>query len=115
MQRSELTWNGPAVERKLRAATMLALAKWAELLLQKSRELVPLDEATLERSGVASTDPDTLAAAVAYDTPYAVPQHENMQYTHAPGRKAKYLEDPWNESADTAAELIAAEIRRVLR
>ena len=115
MQRNEFSWNGTAATRKIKAATMTALAQWAELLLQRSRELVPLDEATLERSGVASTDPDAMTAAVSYDTPYAVAQHENMQYAHAPGRRAKYLEEPWNDSADTAADLIAAHIRRALR
>ncbi len=115
MQRNELTWNGAAATRKIKEATVAALGQWAELLLQKSRELVPLDEATLERSGVTSVDPDELAAAVSYDTPYAVEQHENMQYSHAPGRQAKYLEEPWNESAETAADLIAAHIRRALQ
>jgi hypothetical protein len=115
VQRNELTWNGPRVERKLRAAAVAGLGQWAELVLQESREQVPLDEATLERSGVTSVDPDDLAAAVSYDTPYAVDQHENMQWNHAPGRKAKYLEDPWNASADTAADLLAAHFRRALR
>jgi hypothetical protein len=115
MQRNEFTWNVREAERKMRLGALLGISQWAELLLQKSREEVPLDEATLERSGVASTDEETLTAAVAYDTPYAVAQHENMQYTHAPGRKAKYLEDPWNASADTAGDLIAANIRRAMR
>lgn len=115
MQRNELTWNGAAAERKMRLGAMLGLAQWAELLLQRSREEIPLDEATLERSGVASTDPEILSAAVSFDTPYAVEQHENMTFAHAPGRKAKYLEDPWNASAETAGDLIAANIRRALR
>jgi hypothetical protein len=115
VQRNEFTWNGTVATRKLKDATMTALGQWAELLLQRARELVPLDEATLERSGVASTDPDAMAAAVSFDTPYAVPQHEDMTYNHAPGRQAKYLEQPWNESAETAADLIAAHIRRALR
>lgn len=115
MQRNELTWDGPRVERKLRGAAVAGLGQWSELILQRSREEVPLDEATLERSGVASVDPDDLTAAVSYDTPYAVEQHENMQFNHAPGRKAKYLEDPWNASAETAGDLLAAHFRRALR
>lgn len=115
MQRNELTWNGARVERKLRAAAVTGLGQWAELVLTDARTQVPLDEATLERSGVTSVDADELAAAVSFDTPYAVEQHENMQFTHAPGRKAKYLEDPWNASAEVAADLLAAHFRRALR
>jgi hypothetical protein len=115
VQRNELTWDGPRAERKLRAAAVAGLGQWSELVLQQARAEVPLDEATLERSGVTSVDPEELAAAVSFDTPYAVVQHEDMTFEHAPGRKAKYLEDPWNRSADTAADLLAAHFRRALR
>jgi hypothetical protein len=114
-QRSTYTWNGEAVERKLRAATALGLTKWSEYVLQESRNVVPLDEGTLERSGTASVDPRTLTAAVSYDTPYAVEQHENLEIVHPGGREAKYLERPWLESRGLAAPMIAKEIRKATR
>lgn len=51
---------------------------------------------------------DGKSGTVSYDTPYAVVQHEVTWYRHRPGRKAKYLEDPVNDSAvrDDMAKLI---------
>ena len=86
-----------------------------EYLLQVSRARVPLDEGTLERSGVASVDEEALKGAVSFDTPYAVRQHEDMTAQHAPGRTAKYLEGPAMAEASTIGDLIAAEVRREMR
>ncbi|WP_242908672.1 minor capsid protein [Actinomadura terrae] len=97
-----------------RAGAVRGLALAAEHLLQVSRTYVPLEEGTLERSGVASVDPSTLEAAVSYDTPYAVRQHEDLDLQHDDGRKAKYLEDAMTEESDVMAELVAAELRRAL-
>lgn len=114
-QRASMTWRGDAIANELRAAAGKGLLKWAEHVLQQARDSVPLDEGTLSRSGVASVNPGTLEAAVSFDTPYAVDQHENEIYRHAPGREAKYLERPWLESRETAAKLIQRELRRVTR
>jgi hypothetical protein len=73
---------------------------------------VPLDEGTLERSGVASVDPLALTASVSYDTPYAVRQHEDMTLRHPNGRQPKYLEEPFLRLRRTAATIIANRIRR---
>lgn len=114
-QSAEYVWRAELAGKAIRAAAVLGLAKWAELLLQQSRAIVPLDEATLERSGTPSVDEHTLTAAVSYDTPYAVAQHENLEYHHAPGREAKYLERPWIASAKWALPLIAKEIRKATK
>ena len=98
-----------------RAGAVRGLQFGTEHLLQASRLQVPIEEATLERSGVASVDPSTLEGAVSYDTPYAVRQHEDLNLRHDTGRKAKYLEDPMNEEREQIGELIAAQIRRALR
>jgi hypothetical protein len=50
-----------------------------------------------------------------YDTPYAVRQHEDLTYRHAPGRTAKYLERPLNASRTQVLAIIAAQLRRSLR
>lgn len=95
------------------AAKGLALA--AEHLLGVSRQQVPHEEGTLERSGVAHVDGADLAAIVYYDTPYAVRQHEELTWQHDEGRKAKYLEDPMTTERPTMLALVRAEIRRALR
>lgn len=114
-QRSTYTWNGGKAAALLRDATVKGLTQWAELVLQKSNERVPLDEGTLERSGTASVDPQALEAAVSYDTPYAVEQHELPPEVHRNGRQWKYLEQPWIESMKWAAPLIQKQIRRATK
>ncbi|MEU5302220.1 hypothetical protein ACH4YO_23875 [Streptomyces noursei] len=114
-QRMRLRWNGEQVLASTREGAARGLRLAAEYVLGRSRVQVPIDEGTLERSGVASVDEHSLTAAVSYDTPYAVRQHEELTWRHDAGRKAKYLEDPLTESAGTVAEIIAAQVRRSLR
>ncbi|MGH3862509.1 hypothetical protein [Actinokineospora sp.] len=111
---TRLDWDGIAVTADMREAAVQGLQLGAEHLLGESRKEVPLEEATLERSGAASVDASTLTAAVSYDTPYAVRQHEELGYRHDEGRKAKYLEDPAAREAGTIGEIVAATIRRKL-
>ncbi|MFD8151744.1 hypothetical protein ACFV28_13465 [Streptomyces sp. NPDC059720] len=114
-QRTRLRWNGAAALRGTRAGAVRGLRVAAEHVLTESRKVVPIEEATLERSGVATVDESSLTAAVSYDTPYAVRQHEELNYRHDAGRTAKYLERPLTEQADNVAAIIAAELRRSLR
>ncbi|MFD3829731.1 hypothetical protein [Streptomyces sp. NPDC058621] len=114
-QRSRLRLNGDAVLRGTRAGALRGLRLAAEHVLTESRKRVPIEEATLERSGTASVDESSLTATVSYDTPYAVRQHEELTYQHDAGRTAKYLEGPMTEQADQAAAIIAAQLRRSLR
>jgi hypothetical protein len=110
--RAEVNWNGDTADRRATDAAEHGVKLGAEHILQVSRAVVPLEEGTLERSGVASTE--GLTAAVSYDTVYAVYQHERLDLRHANGRTAKYLEGPANAEADTVAEIIAAALRRAM-
>lgn len=106
-----LTIDGDVARRsKAGAARGLRLA--AEHGLQVSRTRVPIEEGTLERSGTASVDSDRLRAAISYDTPYAVVQHEDMSLQHDAGRSAKFLETAMNSERRTFAEIIAREVRK---
>jgi hypothetical protein len=107
--------NIKAIGHVARAAAARGLAKGVEHVLTESRKQVPIEEGTLERSGVASVDEASLRGAVSYDTPYAVRQHEDLTLRHDPGRKAKYLEDPLNDEGPTVLALVHAEMRRALR
>jgi len=95
------------------AARGLLLA--AEHVLGISNNVVPLDESTLQSSGTASVDEASLTAMVSYDTPYAVRQHEELRWRHAPGRTAKYLENSLNAARGDVAAIIAAQVRRAMR
>lgn len=114
-QSFRLTWNGPAVERQLRQAAARGVFLAAEHVLSESQQVVPLDESPLMHSGTASVDEATLTGMVSYDTPYAVRQHEELTYRHAPGRTAKYLERPLNDARAEVAAIVAAQVRRAMR
>lgn len=99
----------------IRAGAARGLLLGAELVLDEADRRVPLEQGTLARSGTASVDEDDLRAAVSFDTPYAVRQHEDMTLRHPNGRQAKYLETALADTADEVRELIAAQVRRALR
>lgn len=89
------------------------LRRALEHTLGESKKLVPLDEGTLERSGTVNVN--GLEGVISYDTVYAVRQHEETTWRHAPGRSAKYLEIPMNSERDVMLRLMAVPLRRWLR
>lgn len=77
-----------------------------ENILTESNRLVPLDEGTLERSGRVQIDEQAMRGIVSYDTPYAMRQHEELSWNHAPGRQAKYLETALNNNQEKTMEIM---------
>lgn len=114
-QNFRLRFDGAPAARELRAAAARGLFLGAEHVLGGSNNVVPLDEGPLMQSGTASVDEPSLTAMVSYDTPYAVPQHERLDFRHAPGREPKFLENSLNAARLEVSALIAAELRRALR
>jgi hypothetical protein len=112
-QYTRLNWEGRRLSSQEQHLVGEGLDVALEHLLGKAKEVVPLEEGTLERSGKASRE--GLLGAVSFDTPYAVRQHEEMDYRHLPGRTAKYLEGPMNTERETLLELMAAPLREWLR
>jgi len=86
-----------------------------EHLLEVANQKVPIEEGTLERSGVATVDESEVIGAVSYDTPYAVRQHEDMSLRHDNGREAKWLEKSLHQENGTITAIIAAQVRRALQ
>ncbi|MET9914568.1 hypothetical protein ABZZ74_49130 [Streptomyces sp. NPDC006476] len=114
-QHVRITWNAAPAVRRTRAGALRGVRMAVEHVLQVARGRVPIEEGTLERSGTASVDEDSLTGAVSFDTLYAVRQHEDMSLRHDAGRTAKYLEGPLNEESGTVVDIIAAQVRRELR
>ena len=105
--------RGPA-NAELKKAIAKGLNDFSEHVLAESNKVVPHEEGTLERSGTVSVDVDAGKAAVSYDTPYAVRQHEDTRIRHDQGRKAKYLESAVNEAASEFEPFMAEAIRKVM-
>lgn len=101
-----------AVERVRRGGEQ-GVREAAEHVLDVAGPLVPYDEGPLHDSG--EVDVDGMEATVSYDTEYAVIQHEEEEYRHAPGEQAKYLEEPFEAEVDAVQDIIAAAIDRELR
>ena len=69
-----------------------ALLEGAQLVLTDSDARVPFRDGYLQNSGRVSVDAANHRAAISYDMPYAVRQHEDQTLRHRNGREAKYLE-----------------------
>lgn len=109
-----LKWHGDEVFRKLRQAELDALSDGAEFLLEESNRTVPLEEGTLQNSGVTSVDSGAREAAISYNTPYAVRHHEHPEYNFQNGRRGKWLELTMQEQATRVQQFMAARIREAL-
>lgn len=97
---------------QIRTAVEQGLEEAAEHVLAESNRRVPTEQRDLKASGTVSTGP--LSAAVSYDTPYAVVQHERQDLAHDPGRQAKFLETAGNSNREEILQIVAERIRRVL-
>jgi hypothetical protein len=110
-----LRFHGREVDETVRRAAVRGLAEGAEHLLDESRKVVPLEEGVLSASGHTSVDEQRLEAAVAYDTPYAVVQHEDLTLAHNAGRTGKYLEAPARQVGQAIRDHVAGRLREALR
>ena len=90
-----------------------------EILLLAKR-LTPYDTGALESSGQVDLpviEGGSISVKIGFgnaSTTYALEQHENLQYKHAPGRQAKYLETPINEAMPTFSEEVGANVMKRL-
>lgn len=108
--RWELKLDRGKVEAALEGKADAAAFAMAQHILQVSNAHVPHEEGILEDSGDVS-DPDGGSCTVFYDTPYAVRQHEELDWNHDPGRTAKYLENALNSEQDALLKIAQRELR----
>lgn len=55
------------------------------------------------------------AVYISFNTPYAWRQHEEQDYNHPRGGKAKYLEDPFNRLKEKVVKLAELRVKKALR
>lgn len=101
-----------AVPKRMHEAAADALADILEDALRESNQVVPIEEATLQRSGFTELDRENLTGQVAYDTPYAVRQHEDPTLKHDAGRKDHYLEDTVEQNRRRHLEYLQRAVRQ---
>ncbi|MDH3021547.1 hypothetical protein QEN41_16315 [Gordonia alkanivorans] len=105
-------WNDDDVLALIEEAVERGLQTGADLLLDESNRLAPIETGDLIRSGRAVAAEEE--AAVGYNTPYAIRQHEDLSYRHDSGREAKFLEKALHRNADRIIDAVADEIREHL-
>ena len=115
---SSMIWAG---QNKTLQATQQALYAEAQMILAHSKEQVPFRYGVLSSSGMVH-DPYTVGNKAAVEISYggaaidyAWVQHENMKFRHAPGRKAKYLQDPVEEAKENLRDRIIANVDAILK
>ncbi len=98
-----------------------ALYRFAEAVMTESKLEVPVEHGTLKDSGhveLPVIDRGAVEVQLGYGGPaesYAIEQHENLEYQHAEGKKAKYLEDPLKRHSDELLEAIGLAMRAALQ
>lgn len=105
---------------KLVPAIMEALYAEAQVVLAESKRQVPFRFGVLSGSGMVH-QPYSVGSKVAVEisyggaaVDYAIVQHENLDFKHAEGRKAKYLSDPIADAQGRLAKNIASRVRVML-
>ena len=122
-------------------AALKAMRTGAEAILTESIDETPVETGTLRRSGTvtigalpdgaqvyeaaesgsdmrnAFPDPEGKEKAVyiSFNTPYARRQHEELDYEHPRGGKAKYLETPFNANKDKVLKYAEKQIKKALQ
>jgi len=95
--------DAPVDEGTLRASGSAAVYANGRAVAQRGfREVSGQPEAPemVERTVVEGGMGDAVAGEVGFNTPYALVQHERLDFNHPKGGKAKYLEDNLKEQAD---------------
>ena len=134
-------WRTKAAVKIAEKAGLKALRTGAEGILTEAIDETPVETGTLRRSGTvtvgalpdgaqvyeaakAGTDQKDAyrketgkekAIYVSFNTPYARRQHEELDYNHPLGGKAKYLEDPFNRLKKKVLKYADKQIKKALR
>jgi len=103
-------WNGDRLARALYPAGQRGARKAGERLRALALPLTPIDRGNLRESATVETPNRTPEAFVVFDEPYAVIQHEELDYQHTEGQ-AKYLEQPLEEHRGELMAIMAKEVQ----
>lgn len=112
-------WNPDSVIATFHDAGNAELKDELDAMLDKSKshENVPVLTTALRESGYVNGPLEVgpiVKFAIGYDTHYALLQHENLDFNHPRGGRAKYLEIPLGEALTKMPERVANGINRRL-
>jgi len=99
------------IPKRAKDAVRSELKEVMKDLKGKSQDLAPVETGDLK--GSAYTDLDDLQGEVGFTEPYALRQHEELEYKHPKGGQAKYLEQPYKQNRDRYIKSIGEAVRKV--
>jgi len=134
-------WRIKEAVKVAEEAGLKALRTGAEAILTEAIDETPIDTGTLRRSGTVTVGklpdsariyeaaesgnemkdafPDPVGKEktvyISFNTPYARRQHEELDYEHPRGGKAKYLETPFNANKNKVIQYADKQIRKALK
>ena len=134
-------WRTKEAVKIAEQAGLRALRTGAEAILTEAIDETPIETGTLRRSGTVTVGslPDggqvyetakagtemkdafsketgkERAVYISFSTPYARRQHEELDWEHPLGGKAKYLEDPFNRLKKKVVKMAELRIKKALR
>lgn len=112
--RLDMHVNPDALEAKARAAIVRGLKQAAEHVLTSTEPKVPWQTGDLERSGSTAVDQSALEGVISFDQPYAIAQHEQLDWEHPLKGEPKFLETTLYEEAAVVRDMLAKAVRRAL-
>ncbi|TCS80376.1 HK97 gp10 family phage protein [Tepidibacillus fermentans] len=118
MANFNLRWDDTKAKTIAKMAATNALMKCAADLQRKSAEQAPIDTGDLRANCSVSplkVNGNKLEVRVGYDLPYAIVQHERLDFNHPKGGGPKYLENPFNENKAKYHAYIDKVIKDTLR
>jgi len=104
------TWNGGKLDAAVKAAGRRGVRRAGERLKALSVPLAPKRDGILRGTATVKGVNAEPVVFVVFDQPYAVKQHEELDYKHTDGQ-AKYLEQPLEEHRAELQGIIAKEVR----
>ena len=114
---AELKWRGKKAEQVAMQAAIQAIGTCAADLQGKSARQAPIDTGDLRANCSVSPlqqENNQVWVTVGYNLPYAIVQHERLDFRHPKGGKAKYLEDPYKENAAKYERYIKSAVKQAL-
>jgi len=109
--------DAPVDEGTLRASGHAAVYANGRAVARRGfREVADQPEAPeiVERKVVEGGLGDAVVGEVGFNTPYALVQHERLDFNHPKGGKAKYIEDNLKEQASRYQDNLADHLRGAL-
>jgi hypothetical protein len=102
---AEFEWFGDEILRFLEAQVDNRLLECALDLKDRSVQEAPVDTGDLRgncavSSPISGHSTTRTTVEIGYSLPYAIVQHEALEFRHPEGGKAKYLEDPYNANKE---------------